>query len=231
MSATFVRHDPSIHTAATAPPAAHPGGGRAGRADTARHPPLRGRWACCGPVAPRAPIGCTSRRTWSGCGPSASLRDDAGFSVADIAELLDDDDHRDRATAEWQSTDDPAEQRRIATRAAGPPRPAAGAAGRQDRAPDGHGRRRPRPPGARPGRPGRARGRADDRRRQRLRAAARLVDPASPAYRWWLLAVTSLGALLASLTSGTLVIALPDILRTCTPTCSRCSGSWSATRS
>ena len=41
----------------------------------------------------------------------------------------------------------------------------------------------------------------------------RLVDPGSPDYRWWLLAVTSLGALLASLTSGTLVIALPDILR------------------
>jgi EmrB/QacA subfamily drug resistance transporter len=32
-------------------------------------------------------------------------------------------------------------------------------------------------------------------------------------YRWVVLAVTSLGALLASLTSGTLVIALPDILR------------------
>ncbi len=31
--------------------------------------------------------------------------------------------------------------------------------------------------------------------------------------RWWLLLVTSLGALLASLTSGTLVIALPEILR------------------
>src|SRR4249920_4219857 len=41
----------------------------------------------------------------------------------------------------------------------------------------------------------------------------RLVDPASPDYRWWLLAVTSVGALLAALTSGTLVIALPDILR------------------
>jgi EmrB/QacA subfamily drug resistance transporter len=41
----------------------------------------------------------------------------------------------------------------------------------------------------------------------------RLVDPDSPAYPWWLLLVTSLGALLASLTSGTLVIALPDILR------------------
>lgn len=32
-------------------------------------------------------------------------------------------------------------------------------------------------------------------------------------YRWVVLAVTSIGALLASLTSGTLVIALPDILR------------------
>ncbi len=32
-------------------------------------------------------------------------------------------------------------------------------------------------------------------------------------YRWWVLVVTSVGALLASLTSGTLVIALPDILR------------------
>ncbi len=40
-----------------------------------------------------------------------------------------------------------------------------------------------------------------------------LVDPTAPSYRWWLLVVTSLGALLASLTSGTLVIALPDILR------------------
>jgi EmrB/QacA subfamily drug resistance transporter len=33
------------------------------------------------------------------------------------------------------------------------------------------------------------------------------------AYRWWVLTVTSIGALLAALTSGTLVIALPDILR------------------
>jgi EmrB/QacA subfamily drug resistance transporter len=32
-------------------------------------------------------------------------------------------------------------------------------------------------------------------------------------YRWWVLVVTSIGALLASLTSGTLVIALPEILR------------------
>jgi EmrB/QacA subfamily drug resistance transporter len=32
-------------------------------------------------------------------------------------------------------------------------------------------------------------------------------------YRWWVLLVTSIGALISSLTSGTLVIALPDILR------------------
>jgi EmrB/QacA subfamily drug resistance transporter len=38
-------------------------------------------------------------------------------------------------------------------------------------------------------------------------------DPANEDYRWWVLAVTSIGALLASLTSGTLVIALPEILR------------------
>lgn len=38
-------------------------------------------------------------------------------------------------------------------------------------------------------------------------------EPTDERYRWWLLSVTSLGALLASLTSGTLVIALPDIMR------------------
>jgi len=39
------------------------------------------------------------------------------------------------------------------------------------------------------------------------------VDPAAPGYRWWVLLVTSIGALMASLTGGTLIIALPDILR------------------
>src|SRR3954447_14470345 len=39
------------------------------------------------------------------------------------------------------------------------------------------------------------------------------VDATASSYRWWVLFVTSIGALLASLTSGTLVIALPDILR------------------
>ncbi|HEY4189914.1 MAG TPA: hypothetical protein VGM28_05810, partial [Candidatus Limnocylindrales bacterium] len=41
------------------------------------------------------------------------------------------------------------------------------------------------------------------------------ADPTAvaPSYRWWVLGITSLGALLSSLNSGTLVIALPDILR------------------
>jgi EmrB/QacA subfamily drug resistance transporter len=43
----------------------------------------------------------------------------------------------------------------------------------------------------------------------RSRQAGETADP----YRWWVLFVTSIGALIASLTSGTLVIALPDILR------------------
>ena len=46
-----------------------------------------------------------------------------------------------------------------------------------------------------------------------IAARSRLIDPATPAYRWWVLVVTSIGALLASLNSGTLVIALPEILR------------------
>ena len=38
------------------------------------------------------------------------------------------------------------------------------------------------------------------------------VDPAAANYRWWVLLVTSVGALMESLTSGTLIIALPEIL-------------------
>jgi EmrB/QacA subfamily drug resistance transporter len=41
----------------------------------------------------------------------------------------------------------------------------------------------------------------------------RLAGETSDGYRWVVLAVTSVGLLLASLTSGTLIIALPDILR------------------
>ncbi len=43
--------------------------------------------------------------------------------------------------------------------------------------------------------------------------SAGLAKPSAEQYKWWVLGVTSIGALLASLTSGTLVIALPDILR------------------
>ncbi len=43
--------------------------------------------------------------------------------------------------------------------------------------------------------------------------SAGFAEPSAEGYKWWVLGVTSIGALLASLTSGTLVIALPDILR------------------
>jgi EmrB/QacA subfamily drug resistance transporter len=43
--------------------------------------------------------------------------------------------------------------------------------------------------------------------------SGRFARPSAERYKWWVLGVTSIGALLASLTSGTLVIALPDILR------------------
>ena len=46
-----------------------------------------------------------------------------------------------------------------------------------------------------------------------LNPVRRFVNPAHESYRWWVLSVTSIGALMASLTSGTLIIALPDILR------------------
>ncbi len=46
-----------------------------------------------------------------------------------------------------------------------------------------------------------------------MRLIAHPIDPASESYRWWVLLVTSIGALMASLTSGTLIIALPEILR------------------
>ena len=46
-----------------------------------------------------------------------------------------------------------------------------------------------------------------------LNPVRRIVNPEHENYRWWVLVVTSIGALMASLTSGTLIIALPDILR------------------
>jgi EmrB/QacA subfamily drug resistance transporter len=44
-------------------------------------------------------------------------------------------------------------------------------------------------------------------------AATRIRRHDSPGYRWWALSTTSLGALLASLNMSTLVIALPDLIR------------------
>lgn len=46
-----------------------------------------------------------------------------------------------------------------------------------------------------------------------MRTIGHPIDAAAPGYRWWVLLVTSIGALMASLTSGTLIIALPEILR------------------
>jgi len=46
-----------------------------------------------------------------------------------------------------------------------------------------------------------------------LNPVRHVVNPALPSYRWWVLVVTSIGALMASLTGGTLIIALPEILR------------------
>src|SRR3954467_343226 len=52
------------------------------------------------------------------------------------------------------------------------------------------------------------------RTRTRARAGTRDAAADLPAsYRWVVLGITSLGALLSALNSGTLVIALPDILR------------------
>jgi EmrB/QacA subfamily drug resistance transporter len=48
---------------------------------------------------------------------------------------------------------------------------------------------------------------------RRLPRGRHVAGETADDYRWWVLAVTSIGALLASLSSGTLIIALPDILR------------------
>src|SRR6266511_3979147 len=39
------------------------------------------------------------------------------------------------------------------------------------------------------------------------------VDPDDDRYKWWTLSCTSLGMLLATINSGTLIIALPDLER------------------
>jgi DNA-binding transcriptional MerR regulator len=42
-----------------------------------------------------------------------ALRDDAGFSLAEIAQLLEDEDARERAHAAFHATEDPAERQRL----------------------------------------------------------------------------------------------------------------------
>src|SRR3954464_14371329 len=41
----------------------------------------------------------------------------------------------------------------------------------------------------------------------------RFVDSGHPNYKWWALSCTSVGMLLATINSGTLIIALPDLER------------------
>ena len=43
-------------------------------------------------------------------------------------------------------------------------------------------------------------------------------------YKWWALSCTSLGMLLATINSGTLIIALPDLERASIRVCSSLSG-------
>ena len=55
-------------------------------------------------------------------------------------------------------------------------------------------------------------------------AAGSGVDADHEHYKWWALSCTSLGMLLATINSGTLIIALPDLERRCTRASSRSSG-------
>ena len=56
------------------------------------------------------------------------------------------------------------------------------------------------------------------RPRTRARPGGRIPPPGGrdaehPSYAWWVLSVTSLGMFLATVNSGTLLIALPDVER------------------
>src|ERR687887_1596048 len=46
-----------------------------------------------------------------------------------------------------------------------------------------------------------------------MKIQLRGVDPGHPHYKWWALSCTSVGMLLATINSGTLIIALPDLER------------------
>src|SRR3954469_8544868 len=52
-----------------------------------------------------------------------------------------------------------------------------------------------------------------DTTRTPLRSRRPGVDPEHPQYKWWALSCTSLGMLVATINSGTLIIALPDLER------------------
>ena len=50
------------------------------------------------------------------------------------------------------------------------------------------------------------------------------VDAEHEHYKWWALSCTSLGMLLATINSGTLIIALPDLERALARACCSSSG-------
>ena len=78
-------------------PAAHQRGRRRDRPDDARDPLLRGDRACSSrPPAPTATTACTTRRDLERLRFIKSLRDDAGFSLAQIGQLLEDEAARER---------------------------------------------------------------------------------------------------------------------------------------
>ena len=171
-----------------------------------------------------------------------SLRDDAGFSLAQIGQLLEDEAARERNRERLRQTTDPAERRLHPCRC--PPAGRAALLTREAKA---------RPALAsmlddaqrplrrvRAHRGSRSRHGPDDLVVRRSVPGSCLVSRHRTGHhdgrrdpRWLLkvLGVTSVGALLAALTSGTLVIALPEILRDLTPTSSRSCGSSSATPS
>ena len=145
------------------------------------------------------------------------LRDDAGFSLAQIRQLLEDEAARERNRARLRATTDPVERRRVPPRGGGAdPAPGriarcqGGTAGDHDRRGAGPAGSRPRPPGRPGGRP-----RRDGRRDAPMNGTGTkaglhaIAGETRDRYRWIVLGVTSVGALLAALTSGTLVIALP----------------------
>ena len=152
-----------------------------------------------------------------------SLRDDAGFSLAQIGQMLEDEVARARNRERLLGTTDPTERRiylaegRSVQRQIGLLEAKAARLGSMI---EEAGRAAA---GSRPPRRARRRGigaaRYDGADSGACivtatdQTAHAVAGETSDNYRWVVLGVTSVGALLASLTSGTLVIALPEILR------------------